>query len=945
MKSFIDRLSVRGSVVLLMVLLSLPMIGLIAYSVQKNREQAIVESGYQLSRYTSTEAAAFGRALNESRELLQKLAQRPDIRALDPKRCSPLLGEIKYLFPRYANVAVINADGTVVCSATPVGSDAPVSISAQHWFAEASKSEGFSISSPHRGQLTKKWVLGLNYPIRDHAGRFAGLIGYSLDLAYQSKLPRLLPLPEGLVLTMTDPQGTVVIDSRSGTETLGKRFADTLALQIGPDDAKAGARMIGTGVDERLVAISPVGDTGFRLYGVRQTRYIAQEERRNAFYQLTIVTALAGLSIMLALVIARRFSLQIEEMARAVGLIAKGDLSRRIPARGPTELVELAQGFNHMLDVRLQAEARYHSLFEASSDGVVVVDTRSMIILANSRAHQIFGYAPGELICQDLGILIPECGRSLHAQLVEQSLAYPVKSRMTDNCQGRRKNGELFKCEVSLTFLGGPDGTLISAVIRDLSHLGHIESASRRYLAAIDTTIDGYAVLSPEGKFLEANSALVKLTGYATDELCGMADVDALSANDQPGSVRSRFDEEQRGRFKTVWRSKCGTLIDVELSYSHGEGGEIFCFVRDIRPKLKTQMALGMSTARARNLERAINEHAIVVIVDEAENIRFVNDKYCAISQYPREDLLGKNYHAINLGQWGRLRTRRMWPRLSSGQIWKEDVRIMSRDGSFYWVESTTIPFRDAKGRHTEYFIIQTDITHQKQIESALLQSTKQLRQLLARHRDVKEEERLRVARDVHDKLGGLLHSIRSHLSVALKQHLPPELSKRQLVAEAMTMADQALESVRDIIVELRPSVLDQLGVWEAIESYAEQIAERSHLRCQVMIDPYLDERSLSDEARIAVFRIVQELMINVVRHAEASMITVEAIRMNDHVRITVADDGKGIDPVQIFGEHSWGIMGMYERARYCGGELKLTGSANLGTTAVLTLPREESHG
>ncbi|WP_052452445.1 PAS domain S-box protein [Noviherbaspirillum autotrophicum] len=943
MKCIIDRLSVRGSMVLLTVLLSLPMIGLIAYSVQKNHEQAIVKSGYQLSKYTVTEALAFERTLNESRELLQKLAQRPDIQALDPKRCSPLLGDIKHLFPRYANVVVVNVEGMVVCSAAPISRDRPISIGAQPWFAEAIKFDGFSISSPHRGPLTKKWVLGLNYPIHDSTDRFAGLVGYSLDLGYQPLLSRLLPLPEGLVLTITDQQGMVVIDSRNDTETLGKRFADTLALQIVPDGMKASARVIGTGTDERLVAVSPVGNTGFRLYGVRPTRYIAQEEKRNAFHQLTIVTTLTGLSIMLALFIGRRFSRQIEEMARTVGLVAKGDLSRRITARGPTELVEFAQGFNHMLDVRLQAEAHYHSLFEASSDGVVVIDTHSKIILANARAHQIFGYAPGELIGQDLGILIPECSRSLHAQQVRHYFAFPTKRRMTDGCQGRRKNGELFKCDVTLTFLEGLDGTIISAVIRDLSH---IESASRRYLTAIDTTIDGYAVLSPEGKFLEANSALVKLTGYAMDELRSMAvgDVDALSANDQPGSIRSRFDEECRGRFETVWRSKWGILIDVELSYSHGEGGEIFCFVRDIRPALKAQMALGMSTARVRNLERAINEHAIVVIVDEAENIRFVNDKYCAISQYRREDLLGKNYHAINLDQSGQLPAGAMRPMLSSGQIWKEEVRIMARDGSFYWVESTTVPFRDAIGRHTEYFIVQTDITRQKQIESDLLQLTEQLRQLLARHRDVKEEERLRVARDIHDNLGGLLHSIRSHLSVALKQDLSPELSKRQLVAEAMTMADQALESVRDIIVELRPSVLDQLGVWAAIESYAEQIAERSHLRCQVMIDPYLDESSLSDDARIEVFRIVQELMINVVRHAEASLIEVEAIRMSDHVRIMVADDGKGINPVQIFGEHSWGIMGMYERARYCGGELKLTRSANGGTKAVLTLPLEEQH-
>ncbi|WP_292937823.1 PAS domain S-box protein [Noviherbaspirillum sp.] len=941
MKRFVDRLSVRRSMVLLMALVTLPMVGLIVYSVQKNHEHAIVQSSYVLSRFTATEASDFERTLNESRDVLKKLAGRPDIRALDPRHCPSILGEIKQLFPRYANVVVVNADGRIVCSVTPASNTA--SVTDQMWFAEAKRTNAFTISPPHVGPVTRKWVISLNEPVRDSDGRFAGLVGYSIDLGYRPLLHSAGPLPNGLALTVVDRHGTVVIQSENGIETPGKTFSDALALKIG-GDARPLVGVLGNGPNERLVAVSPLGDTGLRIYGIRPKEYIAQENRRAAFRQLTIVTALAGLSIMLAAFMGRCFSLQLEKMARAVSRIAGGDLSSRIVVAGPSELADLARDFNHMLDVRLQAEARYQSLFEASSDGVVVADSSSRIILANSRAHQIFGYARGDLVQQDFGMLIPEFSRANPAQPAESAFSLPSNGCVVECYQGRRKNGELFKCEVNLTFPESQEGTIFSAVIRDLSE---IERTSRRYLTAIDTTIDGYAVLGADSRFLESNSALATLTGYSIDELHRMtiSDVDALCASDPAGTIQRRLTQHGNGRFETVWRVKSGELINVELSYSHHEeDGEVFCFIRDISARKKADLELSMSTARIRNLERAINEHAIVVMVDAAENITFVNDKYCAISQYSRDELLGKNYLDFNHALCSADFQEGPKQAMSSRRIWTGEIKNQTRDGAFYWANSTVFPFKDGNGKHIGYFIIQSDITRQKQVEEDLLQSTEQLRHLLARHREVKEEERKRIARKIHDNLGGLLHGIRSHLSVALKHDAVRPLSHDQLLVEAMEMADQAMESVRSIIVALRPSVLDQLGVWAAIESYASQIEERSHLRCQVMIDPFLEEGSLSDASRIAAFRIVQELMINVIRHADAFTIDVEATRMKDHVRIVVSDDGKGIDPAQIFGEQSWGIMGMYERARYCGGELRITRRSNRGTTAVLRLPLETSH-
>jgi len=266
------------------------------------------------------------------------------------------------------------------------------------------------------------------------------------------------------------------------------------------------------------------------------------------------------------------------------------------------------------------------------------------------------------------------------------------------------------------------------------------------------------------------------------------------------------------------------------------------------------------------------------------------------------------------------------------------------RDGEEFPVEVSLSPLRTEAGTPHVMAIVH-DITLRVRAEQALLRSQSELRQLSAHQDQVKEQERKRIAQEIHDELGALLTGIKAHISVSMERQAKGGGQADPLLAEAMALSDAAIQTVRKVITDLRPSVLDQLGTWAALEWYAGQIQERSGLACTCRIDPELQDLILDPQRSTMVFRVVQEALTNVVRHAGASQISVSAARVGPSIQICVQDDGKGIDTERLLNRDSWGLLGMYERSRYFGGDLRITGTPGKGTTVTLLLPPEAGHG
>ena len=258
-------------------------------------------------------------------------------------------------------------------------------------------------------------------------------------------------------------------------------------------------------------------------------------------------------------------------------------------------------------------------------------------------------------------------------------------------------------------------------------------------------------------------------------------------------------------------------------------------------------------------------------------------------------------------------------------------------DGSTMWVEGDYMCFYDANGRITGHFGIQRDVTDRILAAEELEQSRTELRALAARLQTTREEERTRIAREIHDELGQALTALK--LDVAwLETQRPRRISGavRQVDTSITARVDETMQIVRRIASELRPSTLDQLGLQAAIECLVQEATERTGIAIVLQAE---DFPKLSDEVASHAFRIIQEALTNVTRHSKATRVDVTVRRLEKTIILAVEDNGVGFMPQSLSGLSSLGLVGMRERALACGGNLMIRGEPGHGTAIVVTIP------
>jgi len=213
-----------------------------------------------------------------------------------------------------------------------------------------------------------------------------------------------------------------------------------------------------------------------------------------------------------------------------------------------------------------------------------------------------------------------------------------------------------------------------------------------------------------------------------------------------------------------------------------------------------------------------------------------------------------------------------------------------------------------------------------------------QLRKLSAYLERVREDERTRIAREIHDELGSLLVALKMDVAWLARrvEDRPPLHAK----CGAMSyLIETAVENVGRIITDLRPSILDHQGLWAALEWQAQEFAQNCELQCDWRIDVEPGLPPLPQQLANAVFRIFQELLSNVARHAQASAVRIRIEARGGCLRLEVADNGRGT-PVEAFeSAQAYGVLGMRERAGHHGGRLRIDSAPGQGTRVELVLP------
>jgi two-component system sensor histidine kinase NreB len=323
------------------------------------------------------------------------------------------------------------------------------------------------------------------------------------------------------------------------------------------------------------------------------------------------------------------------------------------------------------------------------------------------------------------------------------------------------------------------------------------------------------------------------------------------------------------------------------------------------------------------DLKFALDESSIVAITDRKGVIKYINDKFCEISKYAREELKGKDHRIINSGYHSKAFMKELWSTISSGEVWRGDIKNRAKDGSFYWVNTTIVPFLDEQDQPYQYLAIRNEVTELKRVEDELHQLMKQVIH-------IQEEERRRFSRELHDGIGQSLFSLLIQMDRLMKQDEHPGLE--QIRSQVSTI----IEDVRGLAWELRPSVLDDLGVVPAIRTFIENYTE--HYGIQVHINNNLHRR-LGPLEETTIYRTIQEALTNIGKYANVDEATIALVDLPDRIEVQITDTGNGFE--RNASTKGVGLYSMEERARAIGGQLEISSEPGQGTNIRLTIPKE----
>ncbi|MBP6635870.1 MAG: PAS domain-containing protein [Paludibacter sp.] len=259
----------------------------------------------------------------------------------------------------------------------------------------------------------------------------------------------------------------------------------------------------------------------------------------------------------------------------------------------------------------------------------------------------------------------------------------------------------------------------------------------------------------------------------------------------------------------------------------------------------------------------------------------------------------------------------------------------LNKDLNFF--ECNMVPFGE-----TKVIAMIRNITQRKQIEESLIKSEVQLKSYAAHLQNIREEERILLAREIHDELGQILVAIKIDLgllSLKANQHFEKNTSVdfTTQLEHLADLVDKTIKTTRRIMTDLRPEILDVLGIKDALKQHLTKFAERNELKCT-----FEDKSSffeLDAQQSLTLFRILQESLTNIVKHAKASEVKVKLLQTNDSLQLTISDNGIGFNSQSAAKMESYGLIGMKERAFLINGNLTVTSKKNAGTTIKIEIP------
>jgi PAS domain S-box-containing protein len=599
--------------------------------------------------------------------------------------------------------------------------------------------------------------------------------------------------------------------------------------------------------------------------------------------------------------------------------------------------------------VLAQSPRYFQALFDNALDAILLADDQGHYVDANPAACALTGYNRQELLKMEVWDITPAPDRDSAPELWRQFLSMGrLSGEYTIECKDGTEREIEFRSVANIV------PGIHFTVNRDITERKQMEAALRETKERFSKAFHGNPIpigitTVAEGRFIDVNDSLLRLYGYHRDEVIGRTSVElkmARNPSDRDGLVQRLRKQGILHNVEHTFWTKSGELrqgdTSLELITLKGEPC-ILALTLDITERKRTEEAL----QKERDFIAAVIDtvDCLVVVLDRQGHIIRFNRACEQLSGYSFDEVKGSSYIDLLLMPEERKVVKAVFEDICSGQFpntYKN--HWLTRDGSRRLIAWSNTALLNIEGAVKYVIGTGVDITEQQQSEESLRQSREQLRALAARQESALEAERSHISREIHDQLGQAFSALKMDLWW-LNDRLPtaPEEELHHKMTAMSQLIDTSIRTVRDIATDLRPAMLDDLGLEPAIEAHAQRFEERTGISCAFTSRG--DDLALTGQQATVVFRILQEALTNVARHAGATHVDVRLQQQAGNLLVEITDDGRGITPAEITNLRSLGLLGMRERAHLIGGVIEFESHAmrsqggSQGTTVTIRIP------
>ncbi|HEU4902773.1 MAG TPA: PAS domain S-box protein [Flavisolibacter sp.] len=596
-----------------------------------------------------------------------------------------------------------------------------------------------------------------------------------------------------------------------------------------------------------------------------------------------------------------------------------------------------------------KAHERFSFISNATNDGIWEWDTLQNKVWVNETYIQTFGYNP-----QEYDDFYNEWLKRIHPDDKEHFLTsiYAAQGNREQQWSGEFRfllaNGTYGNILQRSYFIYDAAGVVKKVVGIDLNitKLRQTEAA----LTVSENKFSKVFALSPiainilhkkNGVFADVNNAFCTMLGFTKEELIGksLVDIGSISAIDYAEMRQKRERIKSLRDYPMKLKQRNGDVIHCLLfSETMQMNEEEFCIniFQNITQQVIAAETLKANKEQLQQIYNSVNDVIFLLEVEAPGRYRFssVNQAFLKTTGLFYEDVVGKYVQDII-------------PEQSLQLVMQNYQRAIDDKTSMQWEEVSQYPtglktgivsitpLFDSDGRCLQLVGSVHDITDQKNAREALNKSYEEIRSLATHLQKVREEERATIAREVHDELGQLLTGLKIELSWLKKiDKLPPEqINKR--ISSISTLLDSCINTVRAIATQLKPHMLHDLGLAEALRWQCTEFEQRTGVHTNFSTNE--EEFSLPQEQAVAFFRILQESLTNIARHAQARTVWVRLTKSNDSLSLVIRDDGKGFMVEKVNASVSLGLLGMKERMVAIGGSFAIQSVPGEGTRIEIT--------